>query len=311
MMPRIMAACAMLIALAVPTAALAQRELHWDRIDVAAHLDADGTLNVSEMQTIAFDGDWNGGERRFTMHPRQKLTFAGMSRVDANGTHELREDESIDDVDEYAWVDSTTLRWRSRLPSDPPFANTTLRYEIRYKLSGILLRDDNRYTLDHDFAFRDRDGVIERFALRLTVDPEWQPLNELQSEYTAGPLAPGRTFVLTVPLHYSGAGTPAILDLTRPPAVAMGVPILLGFTTLAILWFFAREHLYGRFEPIPSGPVDEAWLHEHLLRYPAEVVGAAWDEWVGPRKWWRCSRGWNRKASWEAPSRRRAARARR
>ena len=72
------------------------------------------------------------------------------------------------------------------------------------------------------------------------------------------------------------------LDLTRPQPIAVGVPILLVFTTLVILWFFAREHRHGRFDPIASGPVNEAWLQEHLLRYPAEVVGAAWDEWVGP-----------------------------
>jgi hypothetical protein len=278
----VISACVILLLAAVSSVAFAQRELRWDRLDVAAHLDADGTLNVSETQTIVFDGDWNGGERRFTIHPRHKLTFVGLSRIDASGNHELREDDSLDDVDEYAWTDSTTLRWRSRVPGDPPFANTTLRYEIRYALSGILLRDDNTYTLDHDFAFRDRDGVIERFALRLTVDPVWQPVDELRSDYTAGPFGPGKTFVLTVPLRYTGAGTPSTLDLTRPTAIAVGVPILLVFTTLAILWFFVREHLYGRFEPVSSGATDEAWLQEYLLCYPAEVVGAAWDEWVGP-----------------------------
>jgi hypothetical protein len=268
--------------LACPGAAIAQRELHWDRLDVTAHLDAEGTLQVSETQTIVFTGDWNGGERRFTVHPRQTLSFAGMSRIDSDGKHDLREDARIDDVDEYAWTDSTTLRWRSRRGTDPLFANTKLSYELRYQLSGILSRDENGYALNHDFAFRDREGVIEGFALRLTVDPVWQPIEDLRSEYTAGPLAPGRTFVLALPLRYTGGGTPLALDLRRPQAITRGVPVLLGFAALAILWFFIREQLYGRFDPVQTGTVDEAWLREHLLKYPAEVVGAAWDEWVGP-----------------------------
>ena len=276
------AACVAFLILAVSGEARAQRALHWSRLDVVAQLEADGTLDVSETQAIVFTGDWNGGERRFIVHPRQKFDFVGIWRITADGRHELRQDGGLDDVDEYAWTNATTLRWRSRRPSDPPFANSTLRYEIRYRMSGILLEDRGGYTLDHDFAFRDRDGVIERFTLKLSVDPVWQPAERLQSEYTAGPLTPGVTFLVTSPLRYTGAGTPLVFDSTRPPAIAAGVPLLLGFTALGVLWFFVREQRYGRFDPILYESVDEAWLQEHVLRHPAEVVGAAWDEWVGP-----------------------------
>ena len=273
--------CVLFLILGAPGEAQAQRSLHWSRLDVVAHLDADGTLDVSETQSIVFTGDWNGGERRFIVHPRQTFTFVGIWRITSNGREELRQDGSLDDVDDYAWADTTTLRWRSRRPSAPPFANTTLRYEIRYRMSGILLKDDDGYTLDHDFAFRDRDGVIERFTLKLTLDPAWQAVDSLRSDYTAGPLTRGVTFVVTAPLRYTGTGTPLAFDSTRPPAIASGVPILLGFTALGVLWFFIREQRYGRFEPIPYESVNESWLNEHVFQHPPEVIGAAWDEWVG------------------------------
>src|SRR4029453_15783410 len=38
-----------------------------------------------------------------------------------------------------------------------------------------------------------------------------------------------------------------------------------------------REERAGRFEPLTEA-IDEPWLRDHLLRYPAEIVGPAWDE---------------------------------
>ena len=61
----------------------AERELHWDALDVEAHLDADGVLDVIERHTMVFTGDWNGGERVFNVRPRQKLEFLGLDRIDA------------------------------------------------------------------------------------------------------------------------------------------------------------------------------------------------------------------------------------
>ena len=265
---------------ALPDSAFAQRELHWSSLEVTAHLDASGTLNVTEAQTIVFTGDWNGGERTFDIRPRQQLTLEGISRGGQGGLQALSEDSSLDDVDEYGLSDGQTLRWRSRLASDPPFNGTPIRYELRYSLSGIVLKDGDEYRIDHDFAFPNRAGPIERFELHLTLDPAWQPLSEMRPRYTAGPLAPGTSFVLEVPLRYAGAGVPAVLDLTRPPEVVRGVQIILGVTVLAAVWFLVREQRLGRFAPLEQ-QVDEPWLREHVLKYPAEAVAAAWDETVG------------------------------
>jgi hypothetical protein len=255
--------------------------LHWDTIEVSAHLDALGGLRVVETQTMVFTGAWNGGERRFRIRPRQKFFFEGLYRGVSGGWQRLTEDSRLNDVDDYAWTDPRTLRWRSRQPADPPFNNTVLRYEIRYALSGILLKESNEYRLDHDFAFPDRSGTIHRFVLRFTHDPVWQPMSESRKVYTAGPLSPGQSFVLNLPLHYTGSQVPAILDLSRPREIVIAVWVLVGMTALAVVWFFVREQSYGRFAPLAKAQVNEAWLREHILKHPAEVIGAAWDGSIG------------------------------
>ena len=222
---------------------LAQRQLHWDELAVTARLDANGVLDVEERQVMVFTGDWNGGERLFNIRPRQKLDFVGIERIDSSGVaHPLQQTNIVpNNMDEFVMSDSKRLRWRSRLPSDPPFSNTRLTYVLRYKLSGIVLKDAEQYRLDHDFAFPDRDGEITRFSLELALDPAWQPLSDVRPRYTAGPLAPGRSFVLTIPLRYTGAGSPSILDTSRPREVVLAVGAMAAAFVVGILAFFVRE----------------------------------------------------------------------
>lgn len=267
-----------------PGAAWAQRELHWEALDVDARLDARGTLHVVERQTMVFSGDWNGGERRFNIRPRQALEVTGIDRVDpATGVaRPLAPDPSIDDPDEFSQIDGSTWRWRSRRVSDPPFQNTRIVYVLHYQLANILLGDGTAaYRLDHDFAFPDRDGVIERVTVRLTLDPAWTAVNGLEEVYRGGPLDPGDSFTLRMPLQYAGAGVPGFLDTRRPPRVVLAVEALAGVTALAIALLFIREQRRGRFAPLPLAAVDEGWLRSNLLAHPAEVVGAAWDENIG------------------------------
>jgi hypothetical protein len=264
------------------TNAFAQRELHWDGLQVVAHLDASGHLHVAEAQTMVFTGDWNGGERTFNIRPRQKLAFNGIYRDIGSGWRPLRLDRSLTSVDSYSWSNNTTLRWRSRRPTDPLFDRTSLRYELRYDLSGILLKDGDGFLLDHDFAFPDRVGAINHFELRLTVDSVWQPDEPIRDVYTASSLPPGRSFVLKIPLRYTGAAVPAVLDTSVPLDVWFGVLTIVGATLLAVGAFFVREQSNGRFDPLQQeDQINEAWLKEHVLTHPAEVVGAAWDDRIG------------------------------
>jgi uncharacterized membrane protein YgcG len=267
----------------VPRVLLAQRELSWDELAVTARLDADGVLDVAERHAMVFTGDWNGGERVFNVRPRQKLDFLGMERLDATGTPQALRETSVvpNNVDEFVLTNARTLRWRSRLPSDPPFAKTRLTYVLRYRLSGILLKDAEQYRLDHDFAFPDRAGPIARFSLDLALDPVWQPLSDVRERYTAGPLAPGRSFVLTIPLRYTGTGSPAALDTRRPPEVVGAVAAILGVFALGVVAFFVREQSLGRFAPVSAAGIDSRWIEQEILAHPAEVIGAAWDDKVG------------------------------
>jgi hypothetical protein len=187
------------ILLCAQASLLAQRELHWDAMTVTAHLNADGSLTIAEEQTLVFSGDWNGGERGFRIRPGQTLTFEGMSRWNGSEWLPMRESTRLRRVDDYAFTDRRTLCWRSRLPGDPPFDNTPIRYQLRYTLGRILRHDGDRFTLDHDFAFPERPGRIDRFELTLTLDQVWQPLTANSGRYAAEGLAPGRSFVLTFP----------------------------------------------------------------------------------------------------------------
>ena len=271
-----------LLALCLPAVAFAQRELHWDALQVTAHLDSRGILQVVETHTMVFTGDWNGGERTFNIRPRQHLTLTGIYRDNAGRWQPLTEDANLNNVDDYAWTDGKTLRWRSRLRTDPPFNRMVLRYEIRYNLTGILVKDDDSYLLDHDFAFPDRAGPIGRFELRLTLDPLWEKTNPISDLYSENNLRPGQSFVLKIPLRFTGSAAPAALDSSRPREIWLAVLAVLGSTILIVVWFFVRERARGRFDALErQDAITESWLREHILKYPAEVVGAAWDDRVG------------------------------
>src|SRR6266567_3590066 len=117
------ASLAALLAMVFATgAALAQKSLHWRALDVKAHLDADGKLHVVERHAMVFTGDWNGGERTFRVFPGQRLSLGAVRRIDpSTGQAHILVAGSLGEVDQFTLLNGTTLRWRSRLPSDPPF----------------------------------------------------------------------------------------------------------------------------------------------------------------------------------------------
>jgi hypothetical protein len=275
--PALRVACCAMVLLCLPTSARAQRTLHWESVEVDATLDATGTLHVAETQTMVFTGAWNGGERTFDIRPRQKLSLVGMSRWHPDGWRALTEDGALDDVDDYAWSDGETLRWRSRDADDPAFENTSIRYLLRYAMSGILLKPDTGYVLNHDFLFPEREGRVNRFELRLTLDPVWRSTTSQPEKYTAENLDPGQGFVVTLPLQFSGTSVPLAVEPHRPYGVNLAIGFLLLALGLGLAVVFLREERVGRFAPLATD-IDETWLQTHVLKYPAEVVGAVWDE---------------------------------
>lgn len=261
------------------------KELYWKALEVEARLESDGTLAISEVQRMVFTGEWNGGERKFRLGRGQRLTLDRLVRLEPGSTtgRELVRG-SLDEVDRYDWAAGDTLRWRSRLPSDPPFDSSELAYRIDYRITGALRRIGERaYQLDHQFAFTERDGVIERLVVRLALAPEWRSASGLPVSWELGPLAPGEGFVLTTDVAYEGAGLPANAAPPQLP-VWMRLAVVAAFVVGAQLFLGAtrrRDRALGRFAPVERQAIDGTWLEERVFSLPPEVVGALWDRTVG------------------------------
>jgi uncharacterized membrane protein YgcG len=277
-------AFSLFVLLLAPAALFAEKSLFWRRLDVAARLDAQGALHVAERQAIVFTGDWNGGERKFRIRPGQKLRFLGISRQDENGQMRSLAQGSLSDVDRYAFTDPTTLRWRSRLPSDPQFEQTEILYELDYELSGILLREGGTYVLDHDFAFPDRSGRIEVFTLDLSLDPAWKARHPVPLKLERGPLPPGASVVVRAELEHTGGAKPSAVRLGTSRAERLGLFLLfLGAVLVLAVAFYRRESRLGRFAPLPPPEaIDASWLERKIFTLRPEEVGALWDEAIGP-----------------------------
>jgi uncharacterized membrane protein YgcG len=281
---RLFLAGALAAVLGAPSADAQARELHWKSLHVTARLDADGVLHVRERQHMVMTGDWNGGQRVFRLRGAQQLTLERITRENpaTGAVHELR-DADLSRIDEYRWTDGRTLRWRSRLPSDPPFRATSLVYVLEYTLTGVLSREGDRHLLVHDFAFTDREGTIESHVVDLELDPVWRVEQGHPLHFDAGALPPGTGHVVRLELGYSGAGAHVhvrsrVLQDRLHLALWL-VPALLYVHLLVSEW------VRGRFARLdPDAVARPGWLEENVLAHPAEVVGALWDRKVGPEE---------------------------
>jgi len=254
------------------------KSLYWRTFDVKARLDSDGRLHVREQQGIVFDGDWNGGERRFNIRPGQSLDLERVLCVE-NGQDMPMTRGDLSQVDHWDFVGDNVVRWRSRRPSDPPFQNREIDYAIEYVLSGILQKSDRGARLHHDFAFPDRAGVIQNFSLRLDLDPAWRGLiNPYVLQRQTMP--PGESAFADADLTYAGQGSPAAVRHTISTSEARIIVLLLLIAGAALAWkFYTDEAHKGRFGPLfPSAAIDQKWLDRYVFSLPPEAVGYAWDE---------------------------------
>src|SRR5688572_32873334 len=122
---RFLSALLLALSLSLPTAAQ-DRSLYWEEIAVSARLDGRGTLHVQERQTFGFTGDWNGGERSFRVGLNHDLDLQRIARIGPDGREVPLIEGDLDSVDHFDWEDNDTVRWRSRMPSDPPFQDTRI-----------------------------------------------------------------------------------------------------------------------------------------------------------------------------------------
>ena len=265
-------------------AARAEKALHWRALDVKARLDAAGALYVVERHAMVFTGDWNGGERVFRLFPGQKLSFESIQRVDpATGAARELVRGDLTEMDRYGFTNATTLRWRSRLPSDPPFENTEIDYEIAYTLSGVLLKQGHTYFLDHNFALPDAMKTIETFSVDFDLDRAWAAPADFVRHRTAGPLPPGRSFVVRAELTRPGGGSPAAVRTGTSKSTRIALfGVLLTAVSLMGWAFYARESSLQRFRsPVPPESIDAGWLEKNVFSIAPEEAGALWDDTVG------------------------------
>lgn len=273
-----------LISAVSANAAAQGRTLDWTAFHVDAHLDSTGRLQVREVQTIRFSGDWNGGERAFDVRFGQDFDFRRLMRVHTvTGDTIVLTAGDASRVDEFLWSSGRRLRWRSRLPDDPPFDRTEIVYVLEYEYDNILTRRGDGFEFDHEFAFRDREGMIENFTLRLTLDAAWRTGDDFTGEWQVDALPAGESFVVTIPVEWRGAGVPGAIargaSATERLAIAVGLAIL--FLAI-IVRFLQREHAAARFDAaVPLSAIDANWLRTHVRAFPPELIGAAWDDTVG------------------------------
>jgi uncharacterized membrane protein YgcG len=258
------------------------RSLYWRSLEVKARLDADGRLQVIERHHMVFTGDWNGGERGFRLSAEHRLELNGVEREDLE-THSripMTRNRDLSRVDDYAWSDSTTLRWRSRLPTDPPFQDSERIYVLDYSLENVLVPTDGGFLLDHDFAFPERPGPILSFSLELVLDPSWSPKEEVAERILRQKLQPGESVVVNRLLEYRGEGTPSAVRIGArgPLAYGLGLAFLITAAMIGLL-FYQGEKVLGRFAPlVPVSSIDRSWLDANVFNMLPEEVGAAWDD---------------------------------
>lgn len=262
----------------------AARSLYWQALEVHLLVEADGKLHITERHEMVFDGDWNGGERTFQWRRWQQLDLLGISEITADGARIPLTSGDLDLVNHYQ-LSGKILRWRSRLPQDPPFVDQLKVYEIEYTIAGALMWTPAAtiYRLNHDLVFPEHGGSMERFKAVIEFAPEWQVPQGLSAPIERQNLMPGESVFVTENLHYIGSGRPAaaaeVASVDNVPLLrqaGFGLTFVLAIV-FAVSWFRSERDL-GRFvTPMRLDEIDEDWLTAHVFNLKPEVVGAVWD----------------------------------
>lgn len=215
---------------------------------------------------MVFDGDWNGGERMFNLHGRQRLDLHHIRRIDEGREIELTRG-SLERVDHYDFTRRDIVRWRSRLPSDEPFRDRELTYVLDYTYRNILDVQGDQFELWHDFGLPERAGVVESFSLHLVFDAIWNtpPISETRTD-----LQPGRGVIVRQPLVHAGGLTAPVYRAGYVVLIALAAAV-----AMLIFLFLRDESALGRFAPVVAA------FDDGLLELRAEVAGAIWDADVG------------------------------
>ncbi|MCC5816485.1 MAG: hypothetical protein JJT78_17170 [Leptospira sp.] len=163
----------------------AEKYLFWESIHVDAHIRKDGVLEVSEIQSIHFHGDWNGAYRYYNVGWNETMEFLSIERKLPNSENWIPlRPGNLNRVDSYEYsFKNNSIKWRARYERDPPFKNQVITYRIKILYYGAVnLLPNGGYELQHDFAFpnRDRGEDIKEMTVSLTWDESWVQEDEVK-----------------------------------------------------------------------------------------------------------------------------------
>jgi uncharacterized membrane protein YgcG len=226
-----------------------QKFLYWENIDVDAHIRKDGVLEVTEIQSIHFNGDWNGAYRYYDIGLNERMDFISLERKLNNSESwtQLKEG-NLKRVDNYEYNRSDKfIKWRSRFESDPPFRNEVIVYRIKLSYYGVVNRlSDGSYELRHDFAFanRERGEDIKKMTVSLTWDESWESTDNterLATFKTNSSIPPNRGFEVRKRLDYVGDESDLIAYYEDYSDYRIGVLfIIILFLGITQWWIYKR-----------------------------------------------------------------------
>lgn len=183
-------AVALVVALVVPAAAGAQqgsRSVNWQRFDVDLVIQPNGSLVVTETQTIQFNGTFQAGYRIVPLDRTTGVSDVTVAEIVADrtipytaggGTRANTYSSSIGPA-------GLTIDW-----SFPPTTNSARTFVLRYVVSGALRIYDNGDQLQWRAIYAtDRDGpiAISSVTVRLPADVSAADLQTAWYELPAGP----------------------------------------------------------------------------------------------------------------------------
>ncbi len=234
------------------------KSLDWEQIEVDAYLGKDGSLEITETQSIRFSGDWNGAYRRYDLGMGEKIKFISLDRKLENGTWISLKSGSLYYTDEFQYDQLRhEIKWRSRMPSDKPFDNTILVYKIKVKYMDILRREGgDKFRLDHDFGFSDRKGDIGRMSIHLKVHEDWKIPGKFENSLTFlsnSPLSPDQKMIVQLDLRYTGTEIKSFSPSPLRIYFFRGIELILIICGLGILNFLI--YIYAKKIGIMDEPI--------------------------------------------------------
>ena len=165
--------------MAIPSFA---RTMYWEQMDVKIFINKDSSVNVEEKQEYVFTGAWNGG-----------LRSVRLKGLDAISNIEVWEGElkyKAGNLDKYGYETyresgDQVIKWRSRNPDEPEYADTHKTFTIKYKLTGAINYGKKFDEFYWKAVFEDREWIVNNAIVRVYL-PEKVGKGELNVTLYSG-----------------------------------------------------------------------------------------------------------------------------